>query len=1370
MKLSKELLFLICFVFFAGCFKQDAPEIVSDQTRTNRDIDQLKACSDITFYEGFLYRKNLVNLFVCTSWDRKFVEMFRALSETTDHHWNSLVAPIDGIFFGDRARRDRFIKYYQDLDNDGALDDLGRVITTLTDTNFYDGLNALFVCAEDPSHKDCKGRKNLVTKDEIKKLLLLLNRDENLLLELSRIVDQFHDALGGDAERLRREIVKFNDTTFFNKLRIMIVTEFAKKYIDGLKDEDVDLLRGFFSAKEPVSDSNWVYQWIQREDVSKNYIDSIVQLPVLKQPQMIRDIKVLNDLYNSSIACSDENLQLAIDIKSLIENTLVHLKSDDIVKFFDTLLLATESISYARPICPDLTDANRVVNYFEYSQRRNVNHKINLSNVLKYSIDLLAKNPTIDLVKFTLELTSYNHEFFMDFLNSDSFNVANEVNRVIVENSGDFYSTVLGILKRSDQQIFHSLAYIMNDLFKEKNSEDLNSWVKSWLFWNEEEQNFLFKFIDIHLDSDTDYVRLFSFYSLFLKEVSTDWSRIGEYYNKDEQSKEVTYQSLKSVFAKFHGEEILGDYKKFFSRDHILELLKVITSGGSFKEDALSRLSIRDVSDVTPVKGPSISLVTRDDNKLSEVRECVNSLSTSSTLVELIENYPSACVGVNDNYVLDDLTLGIKSAFNEYQESFPNSSLDQFFEIGGLLSPEMTLWVISTSVSIDVEMRKNNEGIEDFLDQGRKYLLELGVKTARGVDILKNTLGLTLNWVGSDEDSALRNGIISELVQNKDKADEAFQVIPDVMDDFEVWNSQFRAPVYEEDESYSCRNFLNIHVGRHVCPSVEKVKENVNLLAERMAMRHEASEGVPIQYLLQGALPDEGLQIPLDGKKTKLKKLTLLESFNYLYDLSDKSLKVNREKVKYRDTLNSDKEYYTLTTSERIDQVIRNVSFRHNYLGVQYLNAVVKGDDYTDVVKEKQRLMGLCLNTPGVRCGKSMTKEERRKGKNAFWAYDGLVDVNNGNGLEPRMNYGEFMQAFMYNFVASSALEAQEVKLFPLDDDVLKKHNGKALGYISEMSGFSNMGRVVHDRVGRSRKQFEEFINLPQFKRVNEFILSRVPQSEIYKVGEDLLKSLHIEEDSTLDNLVEWINTLSYNELRIFEEIIAKSLYISTYLGSEEQVFGTGNNEKFSNNTVFESISIGTSIVREFKFLKSSFGEEYLLKNALVPTLNVVSFLYEKLSDNNSVKKYWKVLNLGYASLREVLYVRGAVSNLVENIIKKGRSETVYKLVSNAYDYLLEVEKSGVSDLTKSMRVIYNSSVGIEPFWKYVDGTTVKSYCSVEEEKCLGNSSYDEITKISYVLDRKNNLEKTLNWLLVDQRDALANTANDFLPFLKVIK
>ncbi|WP_372651946.1 hypothetical protein [Halobacteriovorax sp.] len=1371
MNIFNKSIILILLILLGSCFKQDAPEVFSDQTRTRRDFEQLKACSSITFYEGFLYRNNLIDLFVCTSWDKKFVKMFKALVDTPEASWNDLVSPIDSVFFGDRERRDRFIKYYQDLDKDGALDDLGRVITALTDTNFYDGINALFECAENNESASCDNRLGSIDKSDIKNLLLVFDRSPNLLLEIGNVIDEFNNSLGSDSEKLRREIVKFNSTNFFNKLRIMIVSKLAEKYIKGLSSGDLRLLRGAFLAKEPVSNNNWINQWVKRKDVTTSYVNKLVSIPVKEQPQLVRDFKVLNILYSNEVTCSDESLKLSIDLKSLVSNTIEHLKEDDIVKFFDSLILASESVIYARPICPDLTDAKRVVSYYEYTQKRNVNHTIDLSNVLKYSVDILAKMPTIDIVKFTLELVDYDQDYLVSLLAGDLFNVSNEINRTVVENSDDFYATGLSIIKRSNEDIFYSVAFILNDLFATPSSKDLTSWAKSWLFWNEEEQNFLFNFIDVHLDSNTNYVRLFAFYSQFLKELSTDWVRIGEYYNKDEESRERTFQSLKKIVSNFSGEEILTDYKKFFSGDHILELLKVLTSNGSSANYQISKLSVKNLDERINYKAPVIELVTTSERDNAAIVECAKHLSEKKSIYELSMSYPEDCKELNNTYFLDNLSGGLSKTLVELKEVYPGNTFEHLFEPGGILSPEMTMWGIGSAISIDKELSNSGRSIEFLFHTVEEFLFDIGQEGNRGVSIIKAALEISLNWLGNDSEMDLRNGAISELVHHKDRVDEIFQILPEYINEFEEWNANYVEKKYVEDSKYSCRNYINIHVGGSVCPSEELAKENINSIVKQMVTRYEDSEGIPIEYILKAALPNGGLQIPLDHDESKNKRLTLYESFNYLYDLSDKSLKVNREKVKYRDSLDGDKLYYTMTTSERIDHVIRNVSFRDNYLGVQYLNAVVKGDDYTDVVKEKQRLMGVCLNTPGIRCGKSMTKDERRKGKNAYWAYDGLVDVNNGNDLEPRMKYGELMQAFMYSFVASSALEAQEVKLFPLDDHLLKKHNGKALGYISEMAGFSNLGRVVHDRVGRTREEFLNFVNSAEFKRVNDMLLSRVSEREIIDVFEQLLNTISSDDQDAVRDIVEWINELDYSEVRKIEEIVAKSIYISTYLGSEEQVYGTGDSENFKNSTSFEFIYILNQIMNEYKLLKNSFdAEDFKLKNTLSPTLNFVSFLYEKLSNVEKSKKYWFILNSTYSAVRELMFIRGGVTSFVENIIKKSRSSSVYKIVSNIYKYLIQVEKKGTKELREVLATSYKSSVGMDSLWNYVENTSIRSLCSLENESCVANDNYDDLRRLSYVLSRKDNLEDTLDWLLVKNKEEILNTVNDFFPYLKIVK
>jgi hypothetical protein len=1352
-----------------SCFKQDAPEISSDRERTVRDRDQLKACSDITFYEGFLSHKNVFNLFVCTSWDRKFTQMFSAIKEISPQDWNTILAPIDAIFFADRERRDRFIKYYRDLDNDGALDDLGRVITALTDTNFYNGLNQLFKCAEEPTADICKNRSLAPTKDEIKNFFDILNRNPKLLLELALVIDNFNEAAREDSETLRDEINKFNSTDFFNSLRIMMVSQAATKYIEGLSESDLKIIQRFFMTKT-VDGIPWIKSWIAQDSVSYDYLYEVFSLPVLEQSQLVRDIKVLNSLYSNNVKCDNTELTLEIDIKSLVHETLSHLTENEVPIFNDKMLMAIESTRYAKPFCPEVINATRVVNYWEYSQRRNVNHTLDLTNTLTYTSKLMSHDQTIELVKYVLDMVDSDYDYLVELMSSELFNVSNEVNRVVIENAAPFYKVLLRILKKSDAQMYKSLAVLSNDVFDKAQSKDLMAWSKVWLFWNKEEQNFLFNFIDRHLDSNTNYIRLFEFYSLAFKEVSSSWEVLRDAYIKDEDQKEATYQAFKNFSKVFHGENILADYKKFFSRDHLLELLRVITSGGSYTSSRITDLSIMIDSDYDQLPVRSFSLEVNASNSSSTTYLCAKALNDANSLQDLLVNYPTECSGLSSNFAMRDISEGINNFFKIYSENYPKDSIDNFFEIGGLLSPEMSVWAIASAVGLSESYNRNGSSLKSAFSFFNKYIFNIGSEGKKAIDILTGSLSVFTKWLSGDEGVIFRNSMIRKLATNKSDVSELSDMLEGYILDYDSWSKEYKQSEYIEDESYSCKKFLNTSVGPNVCPSDVAVKKNLKNLVAQLSTQYEESEGRPIDYILDASVYNGGVDIPLDHSNAKKKRLTLLETFNYLYDLSDKSRSVNRVKVKHRASLNSDKNKYELTTSERIDLVIRNVAFDYNYLGVQYLNSVVKGDDYTDTVKDKHKLMKLCVNAPVVRCGKKMSKNERRMARNALWAYDGLIDVNNGNGLDKKLQYGKYMQTFLLSLVGSSAKKAQEVTFWPLDKDLLKKHNGRALGYFSEIASFSNMGRAVHDRVGRTKEELSEFLNKKQFRRVDRFLMANANGPKLKKTFVDLFEILNnkSEGESLIDNSVDWINTLSYEELRLAEELVSKTLYLSTYLGSERFALGTGNDVEFKENSVYELLEITTQLIKYHASIKKQFDRDLNLKDAISPTLSVISFFYDMLSRPEKRRDYWYLFNLSYSALKTSMYESYGTKLLVENVIQKKEVSRVANLIVDGHGFLDQVHTVGFTEIAANVKILNDSNVESDIAWDYLKKTTVSDICPLEGDDCEKNENYDQVFKLVTILERDDNLQSLLEWVLIEKSNNFIRTSKEFFPYIKI--
>src|SRR5690606_15202803 len=177
----------------------------------------------------------------------------------------------------------------------------------------------------------------------------------------------------------------------------------------------------------------------------------------------------------------------------------------------------------------------------------------------------------------------------------------------------------------------------------------------------------------------------------------------------------------------------------------------------------------------------------------------------------------------------------------------------------------------------------------------------------------------------------------------------------------DIANRQYPA----RDESRSCKNTNNPNIGGDVCPTKDEFLTFIENLVALMVRRNDESP-LAIRQFLNALDPTVGLQIPLRGVKTETKNLTIHESMQMFWDLTDKSNPLNTQKMPYETS--EGKTNQEVTTMERIEVVIRDVNFDANYLGAHYKNSVAKSYDYLKVVGSKYSMFKLCV---GARfCGK----------------------------------------------------------------------------------------------------------------------------------------------------------------------------------------------------------------------------------------------------------------------------------------------------------------------------------------------------------------------------------------------------------------
>jgi hypothetical protein len=537
-----------------------------------------------------------------------------------------------------------------------------------------------------------------------------------------------------------------------------------------------------------------------------------------------------------------------------------------------------------------------------------------------------------------------------------------------------------------------------------------------------------------------------------------------------------------------------------------------------------------------------------------------------------------------------------------------------------------------------------------------------------------------------------------------------------------------------------------------------------------------------------------GLDIPLDNSNTHKYRLTLTELAKYLYDTSDRALPINNMAIKYTDE--KGREFNdSITTLERIETVIREVRFGYNYLGVSYQNHVVGGTDYNKDVVGRKNMLALCVKIPIIRCGKPMSKSDMRMTYNALAAYDGLLDANNGRGLESRFQYGEHLKTVQQVLVGSSAKEAQAMTFLPLNDKKLQKHNGVILGDLTLLTAFSHGARFIRDRVGRTRSDFNAFINRPDFKRVDRTFLQGFAMKDAGPSAERLIKK--ISNQHIYNEAIDWVASLDYNQSRLVEDTAARALVVASFLGTPSLVFEKSGSKEFEdrykNNNVAQLFMGLEKIVDYWPTIKKYFPSDVKLIEAIKPVNTALYYLTEKLNSTNDPEK-----NITYQLLNDLAIItQTAMFDELADPRIYGKTAGTYKGFDLALALLDSPEKFDFTVKTTRENYHYldvfhksnsewflavgqnlqllakDPKVDLSPLRDYLNFSTKNAVCVNGEASCEPNYHYDELATLSKFLQNKSDSGET-NFMLANRKllleniDQVIQMIRDIFPAIKI--
>jgi hypothetical protein len=1459
-KNSKSIfLIFLLLVFAISCSKQEAPEVLPEAAWEITDRERLEACSNVNFSTDLLNHQNTIFLFKCTDWDEAFPSFYRGILNIDPVSWNHFFSPVNEVFLNDRERRDRIFDHIRDLDSKRGLDDLSRVLTALNETNFYDGLLNLFNCSENPSRKECRDRDGRhLSKKQIKDLIKLVELKPVFIKALSVLINNSMDTIGPDDEALRAEIKKFFYDDRFIKIRLKLVSSFAQKFVQGITPLEREFFKKLTITRWQGSEDPYLFHWIQQPSFTSGLFHRLTKYAVIENPELVKDVKLLKKGYHYPVYCKPYSnaAKIDIDLKTHVDEFLNYVHENDYREFHEFVIQNVASLQLALSFCPDLQKYSGDIVFVENGEVVRSTHSINFVNLEKDLVDLASEIPIFDLSKFVTFLATRNMgnippnpSFLLDIITEEYVEWLVELTKIVHTSTDSYFDLMFKFIKKTNKLTFDSVGVLLNESLLLENNAKIDALARSWLFLNEEEQNFLFNFIDRHLADDTNFKLLFRFYAKMLDEYAVIATHFSTSWTGNDEKLERSYNSLFDIVKNFSGKNVLSDFNNFFSRDHIITIMKVITRGPELRRVALNQLNSNLITEYItkiPSNPYELDFTNEGDEYSMQAKKCIDSMTEGQDLYSIISSFPENCSFFKNKEITLQTFSWLSNIEDNYQRFYSTRGQSNIlFDNTGIMAPDVLnnsialIRIIDENLAFRLKDTSTSGGMKYVMDVSQEHLF-----TENYIEDLLNVFSFSsgLADIGGAEHRYLRNKVLKELIlEEGPELEEVMSWGSDLLKEYgrDVRSGVLLSKNYVENLDYSCENYTNPRIGGIPCPGRDRIKKAISSIVKDLVTKNDTNEPTALSLFLQGLVPGYGLPIPFDSKDPRLKRLTIKETFEMVYKLTDSKHDHNLLRIKFReddeydslydvenwtgtkalekglrkerkekvddfvkpeDELFFSEENVKLNTLERIEISVKDVRFDMSYLGAHYMNSVAKADDYNFMVENKLKMFERCV---GIRfCGKFFSRQQIRMAKNAVAAYPGLLDANKVK----EFSFGDYMQALLSTFVGSSSKTSQKsalvkVKVFGRSIQVpwvqtknqLKKHNGKILTKVSMYAGFSHLSRVVRDRIGRTHSEFQSNLNSEKLNLINELLLHGLDPQEVEPIVEELLKSLNkkVGGQSAIDNAIDWIADLSYQEQREFEDFLVNLTYISTFLGTGVTGQGFTLNEKSSRRYEKNNVRSVLVTLKNIAPLISSFKSDWPMNFNLMKVIRLfskpVEFISRKLPKEKNLNKNisYKLINEAFIVFRKYFGQSNSVSGssyLSEYLKDKDRrSQIIRTLFSlekyNSFFERSEADMNGFEVLAINMaRVVKDQRFSLSNIKGYFLRSTSTRHClstNGTAHDCKVNGHYDEPAKLLVFANqkqgsKKTNLEILLETIFKEHINDYTSLFENLLPLIRV--
>ena len=876
-----------------------------------------------------------------------------------------------------------------------------------------------------------------------------------------------------------------------------------------------------------------------------------------------------------------------------------------------------------------------------------------------------------DIFKSITRTDETNNFVLFDFVSSKLFKKVYSTLE-LDNNSTKFLGSTYDLLKLFTIDNFKNISQTLNVISED--SESILIWEKLWGNLSNKNKKLLIRFLmNISLLPDDTSQSVSIMYKLNL-----EFSNFFQIYRESfvQYSSELN-DIIKFTKTKLANKPYRNELSLFLSSERALKLITLFSS--TKKETVLVENKAESFSEDEEL----LILSTNYSDSVSTkcLKEFHQLIQVEYDFWTVLDKYPKNCLSLNESkktiaHKIFEWTFDLDSL---YRERFNG----KFSIPYGVISGEMMSFYHSILHLINDHIDTDDNYIREIINSIEKHLYEYGF-----LDILNKSLSLSSNILNTTD---LAERVFDKLsMVNETEFDNGAKALLSLLRTSETLSTNPQI-------NFSCDR-INKVSGGEGCVAIKEVINLVTKLKD-LLIRDNGTECL-LNELIRLVHPNQYIKIPYDSKKQKKYTVELSELISFLYDAT--SIKTKVELSIFGNETNTKVQ---LNLVERLEVVIREISFLNNFYGAFFINKVAKAKKYTKNVKGMKKYVTIMDKTAGFFRNKKIFPESTKWAfKNIFNTYDSLWQVNNNFKQKDGSikQYGNFIQSILAITVKSSSVESQKFTPFKKPDlKLVDNHNGKFLSLVAEHNLLSHLANLFKSNF----ESKEKLLNNKKFKNISKNFLKFTTAEELIKTFSVLLEHEHFElilkdtvnlfnksSDKDILNIIDLFNVFSKN-LNHYE-MKNLSLITEVFMDSYKDI-----RLKFNAKTTISFVDIMTKSLVSlndkdqkliFKILNSLLNEINRKDfRKLINTANIVllSDIVDRFVSYDA--RIDKSSNTLGQFLDDERLDFGAVYNLITNIKENDGN---YDYLINIIKLMSEIDSSGQSNLEKGIQEILISN------------------------------------------------------------------------------